>query len=114
MTAKQEYENLISVNDLMYYDGPILSQFKSLSGEHILIYWVDVNEDYNTWLLFKPSEETLMRYLKAEIDLRDCVLQSNYCELYDQSVADLYYNNRKVNIEDYPTYLPNPGVFNQP
>ena len=35
-----EFDNLIQMSDLIYYDGPLLSHFVSKAGDDYLFYWV--------------------------------------------------------------------------
>ena len=45
-------DNLVKICDLLYYEGPWISLFKS-NDDYYIVKWCDVNEKYNTWIVFK-------------------------------------------------------------
>ena len=49
-----DFSKLIKVADLIYYDGPLLSHYVSNKGENYLFYWVDVDNEYNRWVVSEP------------------------------------------------------------
>lgn len=52
-----DFFNLRHVSDLMYYDGPLLSVYADEMGFEHLVFWVDQNDDYNTWLTSKCGKK---------------------------------------------------------
>src|ERR1700749_1922292 len=69
------FDNLEKVYDLVYFEGPLLSHYKS-GNDNLLFYWVDVDLDHNRWLVIKVEEEQLVKYLRKKISLRDIVLEN--------------------------------------
>ena len=69
-----EIISLEKVRDLIYCDGPLLSEYKSKSGETYLYLWSGVEENsHNNWLLFRVTKRDLLRYLLGKITLLDLV-----------------------------------------
>lgn len=67
------YNNLTKVDDLIYYDGPILSHYTDANGDDYLFYWVDYNEDYNRWLIWNLKKDDILSYLDKNKTLRDLI-----------------------------------------
>ncbi len=60
---------LTKVRDLVYFDGPLLSEFKSSSGDTYLYHWCDVDGGFNKWMIFRVSRKDLVKYLHRRISL---------------------------------------------
>jgi hypothetical protein len=103
---KNALNGLKIVADLIYFDGPILSQFKNASGEHYLYCWSDVDEEYNRWLVFRVTTQTLNLYLAGKVSLRDLLLNPIDGFLYSVDIDDdwQYHNLQMVQ----PIHLPLP------
>lgn len=69
------FENLKKVSDLIFFEGPILSHYKS-GNDNLLFYWIDLGESHNRWLVIKVEEEQLARFLRKKINLKVIVLES--------------------------------------
>jgi len=111
-------KNLVWNRDLIYFEGPLLSEFISGNGEKYLKYWCDCDNEYNRWMLFRIKEEDRLRLVLGELSLVSCIKEktgsfvffidenenkSNY-KLVDLSkIPDDYYPEQDsyLNIEDY-------------
>ena len=62
-------ENYRKVSDLIFFEGPLLSHFLSDKEENFLFSWVDSDEDFNRWFVFRVSQEKLIDYLNGKITL---------------------------------------------
>ncbi|NAX47902.1 hypothetical protein CAG70_13015, partial [Photobacterium halotolerans] len=58
--------NLTWKRDLLYFEGPLLSEYYTEKGETFLKYWCDCNEDYHRWMLFKIKEQDRLRLVLGE------------------------------------------------
>lgn len=76
------FKGLVKVNDLIYFDGPILTHFKDGYGKDILFYWVDADNKFNRWLVFQIAESDLADYLLKRKNLR---------EIFDKPINDVFY-----------------------
>ena len=83
-----EFDNLIQMSDLIYYDGPLLSHFVSKAGDDYLFYWVDVDEEFNRWMFFRTNTTIIQSYLDKKISLRDIILGLNERFVYIVEVDD--------------------------
>lgn len=109
-----EFDDLIQMSDLIYYDGPLLSHFVSKYGDDYLFYWVDVDEIYNRWMFFRTNTTIIQRYLDKKISLRDIILGSNERFVYFVEVDDNsnFLNARIVSLDSLPDeYLPTQHSF---
>jgi hypothetical protein len=66
--------NLTYIVDLSYFDGSLLSVFKSEHGDFYIYNWCDVDDKFNRWLVFRVKRKSLIKYLQGELSLRDLVL----------------------------------------
>jgi hypothetical protein len=98
-------ENLVTIADLIYHDGPILSLLHHPKGDHYLYCWSDADEQYNRWLIFRVVDKDLQLFLEdKEITLRQLILNPVDGFLYIVDMDDqLNYRHIKL---IYPTDLP--------
>lgn len=75
------------VDDLAYYDGPLLSHYSAPDGKapHYIFKYVDQDEQFDRWLVMETSLPHLYDYLTNARPLRDILEQSYNGKLY---VAD--------------------------
>ena len=66
--------NLTYIVDLSYFDGSLLSVFKSEHGDFYIYNWCDVDDQFNHWLVFRVKRKSLIKYLERELSFRDLVL----------------------------------------
>jgi hypothetical protein len=91
--AQFPYENLSKVEDLMYYDGPILSHYKNYSNnKNYLFYWVDYDSDFNRWLVWELTELDLYDYLYKNYTLLDLIKDASLHLLLDVDDESEYKN----------------------
>jgi hypothetical protein len=69
--------NLIKVSDLIEHEGPILSHFKDANDSNYLFYWVDFDNNFNRWLIWKISDHQLYNYLKGLLSLKELIEEPN-------------------------------------
>ena len=98
------FKNLTKVEDIFYYDGPLLSLFLSNKGENYIYYWVDTDQQlFNRWLIFKIDFKDFKLCYRQEKDLKTLILSPTdfiYCVDIDDN---LDYNNVGI---VYPQNLP--------
>ena len=106
--------DLVKVSDLIYFEGPLLSHFQSKSGEHYLYYWVDADDIYNRWLIFRVSYDRLQLYLNGTVSLFQLIqdLDNNFIFKADID-NDLKYHSIELlyTYELPPNYLPQESSF---
>ncbi len=106
--------NLVKVSDLVYYDGPLLSHYQSLSGEDYLFYWVDTDNNYNRWLIVNVSIIKLQDYLNRKISLNQLITELDAGLVYKVDIDKeiKYHNFELLYIYELPeSYLPNKNSF---
>ena len=67
---------LFKVADLIYFDGPLLSLFKTPDGSNYLFYWCDCIETANFWLVFQIAHCDLLDYLQKRKSLYDLLVNN--------------------------------------
>ncbi|WP_199194454.1 hypothetical protein [Photobacterium sp. GB-50] len=66
--------NLTWKRDLIYFEGPLLSEFSSDKGEVYLKYWCDCDDTFNRWMFFKVKEQDRLRLVLGEKSLYDVIV----------------------------------------
>ncbi len=108
------FNNFQKVGDLVYFDGPLLSVFHDENNESWVYGWVDSDNQYNRWIIFKTSFRSLSSYLKGEMSHYDLIKN---CKKREVFFADLdndiqYHNVIVMSAEHVPNeYLPELYVF---
>ena len=101
---------LIRVDDLIYFDGPLLSTYKKEDGSLFLILWVDNTATDNRWCVIPVEDETLTSFLDKEITLRDVINKTEnviFKDLYSEGNELLEREVKKVLVKDIPEeYMP--------
>jgi hypothetical protein len=101
--------DLIWSRDIIYFDGPLLSEFKTSRGDIFWFLWCDASDDYNRWLLFRVSPLEIANYAAKKVSLLELVKASRdgfvYIADYDSELIQR--NVCRCVIEHVPTsYLP--------
>ncbi len=95
---------LIKKCDILAYNGPILSHFKSDDSKDYFMFWVDANEKYNRWLLFYVSQKNIEKYFNTTISLAELVFynQKNFVYFIDIDDNIDYKNIIRTAVKDFP------------
>lgn len=104
-----EISSLTRVNDLIYYDGPLLTNYISNDGFHYLFYLVDSDKLYNRWMIFKTDEQHLFDYIDNKTTLYNIITNclNNYVTFIDIDNNKKLHNQKNVEVQNIPTvYLP--------
>ncbi|MCP4984869.1 MAG: hypothetical protein GY928_02030 [Colwellia sp.] len=109
LIPKNSLPKMIKIKDLIYFDGPLLSHFETIYNENFLFYWVDANQDFNRWLIFRTSEELIDKYTEKKKSLLELITDENIGNFYKIDIDnDLNHNNLSIiEFKDIPeSYLP--------
>lgn len=60
---------LSRLRDLIYYDGPLLTEYVNAHGDHYLYYWCDRSDSGHRWMLLRVDETTVLRLVHRFIPL---------------------------------------------
>ena len=108
------YKDFIRVEDLIYFEGPLLVHYTNHKGQNFLYHWVDNNEAANRWLIYRVTQQNLLNYLRGQEDFKS-LLQHTISDLI--LVVDVNDNGQRiliqqVELEDLPEdYIPADGVY---
>jgi hypothetical protein len=103
---------LAKVSDLIYFEGPLLSHFQSASNDHYLFYWVDVDDNFNRWLVVRVTLDRLQSYVNGLMGLYNLLSHPEDGYLYKIDIdEELEYNDcQMIFVVDLPeNYLPEKG-----
>lgn len=107
-------DELEFVEDLIYYDGPLLSHYKNSNEDTWLYYWVSCNSECNKWLLIKlDSLQILQDFKDSKISLLE-LIRDHYKELFIQEIDSSLQVRKNIEI-DYsdldPSFLPSQDSY---
>lgn len=103
------FDKFIHVSDLIYVDGPLLSDYVNDRGEHYLFYWVDSDIKYNRWLVFRIDVTTIQDYLNKQISFYNVINSANDGFVISVDIDNdlIYHNSKLMLLNDIPSdYLP--------
>lgn len=103
------FDKFIHVSDLIYGDGPLLSDYVNDRGEHYLFYWVDSDIKYNRWLVFRIDVTTIQDYLNKQISFYNVINSANDGFVISVDIDNdlIYHNSKLMLLNDIPSdYLP--------
>lgn len=109
LLSRLPFENLYKVKDLIYYDGPLLSLFKTKNNQNYLFYWIDQDHNFNRWLVVNIKNTNLQAYLKNKLSLYQILTKPKNNSIYKVDIdKDLNYHNiLKITPKQIPqSYLP--------
>ena len=89
------------VEDLIYYDGPLLSLYKTHDGTPVIRVWLDVNDDFNLWANVEVSYSAMCDYLAGRLSLTGLVKQSRRIMQYKQDDTRSRYDEATLSIKCY-------------
>jgi hypothetical protein len=67
---------LVKTRDLETFEGPLLSEFRSSTGDIYLYSWCDTWEHGHRWLVFRVTARDLAMYLHGRLSLRKLIYSS--------------------------------------
>lgn len=93
--------------DLIEFDGPFVSLFKSDRDDDALFVWLDCDRYKNRWCIAQLARDTLREYLSKKIALRDVIERAGELYLYDVGTSGRRSNFVAVRADLLPeTYMP--------
>ncbi|ENE5172821.1 hypothetical protein ABUU69_002174 [Vibrio cholerae] len=93
--------------DLIYFEGPLLSEFSSEKGEVYLKYWCDCDDTFNRWMLFKVKEQDRLRLVLGEKSLYDVIVNQPDSFVFISDEGRDIQNYTLVEADNLPNeYLP--------
>jgi len=103
------------VQDLLYYDGPLLSQYAHPNGDDYLYYWCDCDEQSNRWMVLRVSEASILRLVNRFVPL-DFVIpggcRDDFVYIFDTQKDGLVGHVKLVALSKIPEdYVPEPGAY---
>lgn len=112
VVSKNQLNGYTFIQDLIYYDGPLLSLYKNHLGKIVLVFWVDCDDKYNKWMIIPTNESIVKSYIDKEISLLDVILKNEYVYLFDYVGEGEYDNMCMIGVSDIPDdYLPDKDAY---
>ena len=104
--------NFIRIGDLSHFEGPLLTLFEELNSGHLYLFdWVDRDERYNRWLIYRASPNQLLKFIRNKISHLELFEKRPEKNIYftDIDAGNKSFNNYGTfKIESLPkAYYPN-------
>jgi hypothetical protein len=108
--------NFVRLGDLSYFEGPLLSLFEELNSGHLYLFdWVDRDNKFNRWLIYRVSSRLLLQFIDNKIshlELFERRLDNKVYFTDIDSKNKLFSNYDSFAIESLPSnYYPNSDNF---
>lgn len=107
--------NLTRLINIYYYDGPIVVLYNDIRNNDLYIVdWIDHDDIYNRWLVYKVTKEKLLQFLNKQVDELRLFNMSN--EYYIIDVKDEFKFSKlfNIDIDDIPfEYYPVPIFYDE-
>ncbi|MEJ1384149.1 MAG: hypothetical protein RPU34_10140 [Candidatus Sedimenticola sp. (ex Thyasira tokunagai)] len=95
------------VEDILYFDGPILSLLKESTTQDLFYYWCDSNELYNRWMIIPVNRTIITDYKNQRISLLQLVQLSHSVRLVNLNTEGKPARAWEVLVDQLPeAYLP--------
>src|SRR3972149_1120510 len=92
-----DFNKLIRITDLIYFNGPLLTHYISDNGENYLFHWVDIDDKFNRWLVFRVDILTLQNYIGKKSTLKNIIQNNNDGFVYSVDIDnEVHHNNIKL------------------
>jgi hypothetical protein len=113
--SKFPLTGLKHVRDLIYFDGPLLSQLCNAKGANYLRCWCDRDGETDRWMFLEVDEATIIRLVQLISPLDKIIpaaAKSGFVFFTDINSAGAYTNNQMVACGQVPeAYLPGIDSF---
>ena len=93
------------IEDLIYYDGPLLSLVKDQHDQLYLYLWIDSDDACNRWLAFRVTEDLISQYKDGKLSLHDLVYRNDTLLIIDLDEALMVRSTYSINTVDFPKDL---------
>jgi hypothetical protein len=108
------YKDFRRVEDLIYFDGPLLVHYTNQRQQDYLYHWVDNDEDSNRWLIYRVARQSLLNYIRGQEEFRT-LLQTTSSDLIlvvDVNQEGQHSLIQLVSVEDLPNdYIPAEDIY---
>lgn len=108
--------NFVRVGDLSYFEGPLLSLFQELNSGHFYLFdWVDRDDKFNRWMIYRVSPKILLHFINCKISHFELFERRPDKEVYFADIDSrnkLFFDYDSYEIKGLPqNYYPNSDNF---
>lgn len=105
----------IWVSDIQYYDGSLLSEYRTHNLDSYVFHWCDCTEELNRWLVIRASKRSVYELKSGLIGIKEFLLDRSLdsnAYILDIAIDDEIRNVTYVRLENIPEdYLPEDNVL---
>lgn len=111
--------SFVYIQDVIYYDGPLLSLFENEQEEPHLVLWCDCDDTVNRWMRIALTKEDYDSYIDGKVSLLTIIQKQKSVVFYEifAKCEDNVFEERnftEVLLEDIdPEYLPTEHFFDK-
>jgi len=107
--------NFVRIGDLSYFEGPLLSLFQESKSGHFYIFdWVDRDNKFNRWIIYRIKPEYISKYLSGKLSHLD-LYKNRQDKVYFTDIDShhkSYYHYDAYQVKKLPkSYIPNSNNF---
>src|SRR4051812_36633663 len=67
---------LEKVRDLVYFQGPLVSEFRAQNGDAYIYYWADADEEHHRWIVVRTSRRDLTLFVSGRLTAFELISSS--------------------------------------
>lgn len=100
------------IEDLLYYDGPLLSLFEDSAQFKYLYLWVDCNDLANRWCIIPISEHAYQALINQTATLHRVIVDAKWLILFNVNHDGKATDGIKIDAVDMPEqYMPSKDSY---
>lgn len=109
LTNFQLQDLLIRIADIVNFEGPLLTLFQQINNKHLYLFdWVDKNQEFNRWLIYRCNPKMLNRFISGQISHYDLFISDEpFCFKIDIDKNLTWHSPQQIEKKKLPqSYLP--------
>lgn len=100
------------IEDLLYYDGPLLSLFEDDAQSKYLYLWIDCNDVFNRWCIIPIDEITYNMLRDQQMTLYNVIVNAKWLILFNVNHDGKATDGIKIDAVDMPEqYMPSKDSY---
>lgn len=109
LTDFQLQNLLVRITDIVNFEGPLMTLFQHIENKHLYIFdWVDKNEVFNRWLVYRCNPKTLDQFIQGQISHYELFFSDEpFCFKIDIDKNLKWNNPQQIEKKELPkNYIP--------
>lgn len=93
VTIDQILNEIVKVEDLIYYDGPLVSLFVDEDDKLYIMQWFSENKNNHSWIFYPVSNKKLSLWREEKLRLVDLITSAESVYMFEIDINPFRYSN---------------------